>query len=104
MTIFLLSLTGIPPLIGFVGKFYIFAAALDARLYWLAIAGIVNSVISLYYYMRIVRAMFFEETTDHSALVIGSRALYAAVIALALLVLALGLAWQPLSRIVSNII
>lgn len=60
LTIFLLSLTGIPATIGFIGKFYVFAAAIRARFYILALIGILNSVVSLYYYMRPVRAMFLE--------------------------------------------
>ncbi|HTT75098.1 MAG TPA: NADH-quinone oxidoreductase subunit N [Candidatus Binataceae bacterium] len=60
LTVFLLSLTGIPATIGFIGKFYVFAAAIQQRFYILAIIGILNSVVSLYYYMRPVRAMFLE--------------------------------------------
>jgi NADH-quinone oxidoreductase subunit N len=59
-TVFLLSLTGIPPLAGFVGKFSLFSATLQADgLVWLAVVGAVNSVISLAYYFSIVRLMFF---------------------------------------------
>ncbi len=61
MVVFLLSLAGIPPTIGFLGKFYIFAAAIRAGLYWLAVAGVVNVVISLFYYARIVAHMFMRE-------------------------------------------
>ena len=56
----LLSLTGIPPTAGFVGKLYIFGAAIQSRQWaWLAVVGIINSVISLYYYMNIARTMYF---------------------------------------------
>jgi NADH-quinone oxidoreductase subunit N len=61
LTVFLLSLTGIPATIGFIGKFYVFAAAIRERFYILAIIGILNSVVSLYYYMRPVKAMFLEQ-------------------------------------------
>lgn len=58
--IFLLSLTGIPPTAGFVGKFYLFAAAIHSGTWWwLALMGIINSAISLYYYMNIARLMYF---------------------------------------------
>jgi NADH-quinone oxidoreductase subunit N len=60
-TVFLLSLTGIPPLIGFVGKFAIFAAAVAEGWIWLAVAGVLNSVVSLYYYFLIAHRMFFTE-------------------------------------------
>lgn len=61
MAIFLFSLTGIPPLVGFVGKFYLFAAVIAEHHYFLALVGILNSVISLYYYARVVKAMFLDE-------------------------------------------
>lgn len=61
MVFFLLSLAGIPPLAGFIGKFYLFAAAIEGEFYWLAIVAILNSVVSIYYYMRITYHMFFKE-------------------------------------------
>jgi NADH-quinone oxidoreductase subunit N len=60
MATFLFSLAGIPPLAGFVGKFYLFAAVIREQFYVLALIAGINSVISLYYYARIVRAMFLE--------------------------------------------
>jgi NADH-quinone oxidoreductase subunit N len=62
MTIFLLSLGGVPPTGGFFGKFYLFRTAMeDPRLYWLVIAGVLNSVVSIYYYLRVVVAMYFRD-------------------------------------------
>lgn len=62
LVVFLLSLTGIPPMAGFVGKFAIFAAVIkQPSLLWLGVVAVVNSVISLYYYFRIVHQMFFME-------------------------------------------
>ncbi|MBI5119288.1 NADH-quinone oxidoreductase subunit N [Candidatus Poribacteria bacterium] len=61
MLIFLLSLAGIPPSIGFLGKFYIFATAVRSGLYWLAVAGVLNAVVSLFYYARIVVYMFMKK-------------------------------------------
>lgn len=58
MVIFLLSLTGIPPLFGFVGKVYLFSAAIDAGYLWLAVIGILNSVLALGVYLRIVVPMY----------------------------------------------
>ncbi|MFQ5665834.1 MAG: NADH-quinone oxidoreductase subunit N [Candidatus Binatia bacterium] len=60
MAIFLFSLTGLPPLAGFVGKFYLFAAVIRQHFYLLAVVGVINSVISLYYYARVVRTMFLD--------------------------------------------
>lgn len=62
MAIFLLSLTGLPPTSGFIGKFYLFAAVLDARWIWLAIVGAINSAISLYYYARVLREHVSERS------------------------------------------
>jgi len=58
MAVFMLSLTGLPPTSVFLGKFYVLAAAIDNGLLWLAVVGIVNSVISLYYYVGVIRAMY----------------------------------------------
>jgi NADH-quinone oxidoreductase subunit N len=59
--ILLLSLAGIPPFAGFFAKFYVFLAAIEAHLYTLAIVGVVTSVIGAYYYLRIVKIMYFDD-------------------------------------------
>jgi len=65
MTLSLLSLTGLPPTSGFVGKIYIFAELFKhQQFYWLAVIAILNSVISLYYYFSIVKAMYLVEVED----------------------------------------
>ncbi len=61
-TIFLLSLTGVPPTAGFVGKLYLFAALISGKWFWLAIVGALNSVVSLYYYARVLRNMYLRDT------------------------------------------
>ncbi len=61
MTIFLLSLTGIPPLGGFMGKFYVFSAAIKSQYYWLAVIGMLNSAVAAYYYLRVLMYMYFKE-------------------------------------------
>ena len=61
LTVFLVSLTGIPVTAGFVGKFYLFNAAVAAGWVWLAIVGVVMSVVSAYYYLRVVVAMYMSE-------------------------------------------
>ncbi len=61
MLIFMFSLTGIPPLAGFVGKFYIFKSAVQAGLVWLAVAGVLFSAISAYFYLRVVMVMYMSE-------------------------------------------
>jgi len=64
MVFFMLSLVGIPPLACFMGKLFIFGAAVRAELYWLAAIMVVNSVISLAYYFKVVRLMFFDRSED----------------------------------------
>jgi NADH-quinone oxidoreductase subunit N len=61
LTIMMFSLAGIPPLAGFWGKWYVFLAAIDARLYALAVIGVLASVVGAYYYLRIVKIMWFDE-------------------------------------------
>ena len=67
MTVCLLSLGGMPPTGGFFAKFYVFKSAMeayDSQLLWLVIIGVVNSAISIYYYLRIVTAMYFRDARD----------------------------------------
>ncbi len=61
MAVFMLSLTGIPPTLGFVGKFYLFRAAIEGQYYLLAIIGVLTSLISAYYYLRVVVTMYMRE-------------------------------------------
>jgi NADH-quinone oxidoreductase subunit N len=61
LTVFLASLAGLPPFAGFIGKVYVFKAGISGGVIALVVAGALNSVISLYYYWRIVKAMFLDE-------------------------------------------
>src|SRR6185437_2708804 len=61
MTIFLLSLIGVPLTGGFLGKFYIFRAALNSHLTWLAVLGMLNSAVAAYYYLRLLVVMYMRE-------------------------------------------
>lgn len=61
LTLSMISLTGIPPAVGFWAKIYLFGAAVEANLEWLVVIGVLNSVISAYYYLRVVKAMFLSE-------------------------------------------
>jgi NADH-quinone oxidoreductase subunit N len=61
MLLFMISLGGIPPTAGFMGKFWIFGAAIDAGYVWLAVIGVINSALSLYYYVRVVVFMWITE-------------------------------------------
>lgn len=75
MLVFLLSLTGIPPTAGFVGKFYLFSAAISAGYVWLALIAVINTAISLFYYMRVAMVMYMQEAPAAMALS-SSRPLY----------------------------
>jgi NADH-quinone oxidoreductase subunit N len=64
MAVFLLSLTGIPPLAGFLAKYYIFAAAIQAGYTWLVILAVLTTVIALYYYANVIRLMYLSQETN----------------------------------------
>lgn len=64
MTIFLFSLMGVPPMAGFIGKFYIFSGAIKAGYIWLAVIAMLNSAVSLYYYLRVIVFMYFKESGE----------------------------------------
>ena len=61
LAVFMFSMAGIPPLGGFFGKFYIFIAAVNAELYTLAVIGVLASVVGAFYYLRIIKVMYFDE-------------------------------------------
>jgi NADH-quinone oxidoreductase subunit N len=64
MAIFLLSLAGLPPTAGFVGKFYLFSSAIKGGYLWLAIIGVLNSVVSVYYYLRVTIFMYMKRPEE----------------------------------------
>jgi NADH-quinone oxidoreductase subunit N len=92
-SLFLLSLAGIPPTAGFFGKWFVFRAAIDGGLYWLALIALVNSVIAAYYYLRVLVYMYMREPAAGAAVARPMRSGYvtAALLVSAVLVLALGL-------------
>ncbi|MBI4376332.1 MAG: NADH-quinone oxidoreductase subunit N [Elusimicrobia bacterium] len=95
MAFFLLSLSGIPPLAGFLGKFYIFSAAVQSGHYGLAALGVINSVVSVYYYMRIVYHMFFMPAEEGARLSIGPY-IYGSLAVAVVSVLLFGIYPEPL--------
>lgn len=64
LTIFMFSMAGIPPLAGFLAKFYVFMSAVEAEMYGLAVIGLLTSVVGAFYYLRIVKIMYFDEPTE----------------------------------------
>src|SRR3981189_2068947 len=100
LTVFLFSLTGIPPFAGFIGKYLIFAAVVQRGGFWyvlLAVIGVLNSAVSLFYYARIIKAVYLDEAVDQQPLAVP--VLYTGLlVALAVPILALGVYWTPLVR------
>jgi NADH-quinone oxidoreductase subunit N len=98
LLLFMFSLAGIPPLAGFWGKLYIFIAAVEARLYVPAVLGVLASVVASYYYLRIVKVMYFDEPAEAlDQPVFGVNRVVA--FAAAVLVAVFSLAPQPLSLV-----
>jgi len=96
MAIFLVSLTGLPPTAGFIGKLYLFAALIRAKLIWLAIVGALNSVVSLYYYVRIFRNMFLRDAESSAEPLAFEASNIVLLVILLVPTLALGLYFGPL--------
>jgi len=102
MTIFLASLGGIPGTIGFVGKFMVFKAAIQNGFYWLAVIGVLNSVVSFYYYLRIVVTMYMRPSEPRMVDVTISPSLMIAIVITLLGVVLIGIfpdTWLSLAQI-----
>ncbi|MGE5315320.1 MAG: NADH-quinone oxidoreductase subunit N [Acidobacteriota bacterium] len=98
MAIFLVSLAGIPPTAGFIGKFYIFSALINAKMITLAVIGVMNSVISLYYYARVFRNMFLRESTTETTLIDTPVPARVLLLCLVIPTILLGLYFGPLTQ------
>jgi NADH-quinone oxidoreductase subunit N len=96
LAIFLVSLTGLPPTAGFIGKLYLFAALVNHGWIWLAIVGAINSVIALYYYIRILRNAFLRSAQQPGASLETTRLEGVLVLVMLVPTLLLGLYFTPL--------
>ncbi|GJQ19689.1 MAG: NADH-quinone oxidoreductase subunit N [Bacteroidia bacterium] len=96
MVIFFISLTGLPPTAGFIGKLYLFVALLDAQWVWLAVVGALNSVVSLYYYVRVLRNMFLRDPEKDAGPLAFSMPQVVLLLVLLLPTVILGLYFAPL--------
>lgn len=96
LAIFLVSLTGLPPTAGFIGKLYLFAALINNGWVWLAIVGALNSVISLYYYVRVFRNMYLRDDAKPGPALSFTRLQTATVLILVIPTILLGLYFTPL--------
>ena len=99
MTLFMVSLTGLPPTAGFIGKFYIFASLIQGggSFYWLVVIGGINSVVSLYYYLRVVKVMYFDGDRKDS-LVSPPKVLTGMLLVTAVPTMLLGIYWVHLAQ------
>jgi NADH-quinone oxidoreductase subunit N len=109
MTVALVALAGLPPTAGFIGKFYLFAAVISrgrelgqGMFYAAALIAVLNSVVSLYYYARVVRAMYMEPAGPELPLLRPGLALRLVLVALLVPTLALGLYWAPLDELTAQ--
>jgi NADH-quinone oxidoreductase subunit N len=99
LAVFLVSLTGLPPTAGFIGKLYLFAALINHGWIWLAIVGAINSVIALYYYVRIFRNMFLRPDEGEAAPILIGAAPTAVLLVLLVPTLVFGLYFTPLVQL-----
>ncbi|MBU2635958.1 MAG: NADH-quinone oxidoreductase subunit N [Bacteroidetes bacterium] len=96
LSIFLIALTGLPPTAGFIGKLYLFAALINAKWIGLAIIGVLNIVVSLYYYARVFRNMFLRDPEKDSSPIIFQPIHILVTLALVIPTILLGLYFSPL--------
>ena len=103
MVLSLVSLAGLPPTSGFVGKVYLFRTLFSTQqFYWLGVVGIINSVISLYYYFKIVKSMYFDESIIKGSEHI-SIPLYAMIILFSSQNLLFYIYWSPLYNYIKSL-
>ena len=98
MGVFMLSLTGIPPFAGFLGKLYVFAAVINKGLFWFAVVGTLNAAVAAYYYMRVIKAMVIEEENVKTSPLQISFLNQALLLALLVPNLILIVFWNPIDR------
>ncbi|MBS1983043.1 MAG: NADH-quinone oxidoreductase subunit N [Bdellovibrionales bacterium] len=102
MAVFLFSLVGLPPFAGFIGKLYLFSAIIAREMYGFAILAAINSVISLYYYVKIIKAMFLEQPEGAAPANLVAFESKSSFVFLCLLMVpnfVLGIYWEPVLKI-----
>ncbi|MBK9293659.1 MAG: NADH-quinone oxidoreductase subunit N [Oligoflexia bacterium] len=98
LSIFMLSLAGMPPMVGFIGKFYVFSSAIQEGYLWLTIFGVLNSLVSAYYYLRVVVIMYMKEPSDEEIKTPGAWPAKAVVAITAVLTIIFGIMSQAIYR------
>jgi NADH-quinone oxidoreductase subunit N len=102
LAIFLVSLTGLPPTAGFIGKFYIFTALLKSNMVSVALIALLNSVISLYYYIRVLKHMYLTDAPEGTEAISVSASNIILTVVLAAPVLIFGLYFSPIAEFAKN--
>ena len=103
MTVFMFSLAGLPPFGGFFSKYFLFAGAIGAGFWWLAAVGAINSALSLFYYSRVVKAMWIEDASGEFEIQSKPVGLYAAVMVAALGTLVLLPGFGPVIEVAQTV-
>ncbi|MBS3945009.1 MAG: NADH-quinone oxidoreductase subunit N [Melioribacter sp.] len=103
MSLFMFALAGIPPLAGFFGKYYVFVGAIEGGLTWLAIVGVISSMISVYFYLRVVVYIYFRDSIEEFKPEISSFSLSAVIISGAF-VLIFGILPDLLLNVINSVI
>lgn len=99
LMLFLLSLAGVPPTVGFVGKLVVFGAAVQAGYWWLAVAGVVSSMIAAFFYLRVLVVMYMQEADEAQVSWTGGPVSHAVIGVAAAATVGLGIIWGPLIHV-----
>lgn len=102
LAIFLISLTGLPPTAGFIGKLYLFVALVDVKMITVAVIALLNSVVSLYYYVRVLKHMYLSKATDSTPSIIPTFGTRILVLVLVIPVLVFGIYFGPLVNLAKS--
>jgi NADH-quinone oxidoreductase subunit N len=95
----LLSMAGIPPMVGFFSKLYVFTAAIQANLVWLVVLGVLFSVVSAYYYLRLIKIMYFDAPAEDAPIIVLPWAWFNIIVLSALLNILMLVFPEPLSHV-----
>lgn len=103
LALFMFALAGIPPFAGFFGKYYVFVAAIEANLTWLAVLGVISTVISVYFYLRVVVYMYFNKAEEQQKIYHSNTAMLSVVITV-LLVIIIGIAPGSIVELIASFV
>ncbi len=103
MSLFMFALAGIPPMAGFFGKYYVFVGAIDSNLTWLVIIGVIASMISVYFYLRVVVYIYFKDSIENFSIDLKPYSLSSVIIS-GLLVLLFGVFPDLLMKLITSVV